>query len=124
MEEKLRFTPGPNAPEGAEELFEITAAWIHRLWAHWMRHMFSQCEKDKRGRYIIPKNLVERWMRQMSRPYRDLTEKEQNSDRAFVASLMQVFRDGGFAITKRASVMLKFGLKSNEGNERAELTVD
>ena len=53
----------------------------HEQWSHWMKYMFSLCTEDKDGDTIIPKEKVERWIRQMNTKYKDLTESEKESDR-------------------------------------------
>lgn len=58
---------------------EVLADIQHDIWAHWMRYMFS-CGAYEDGNWIMPKDKVERWTRQMNTKYKDLSEKEQESD--------------------------------------------
>jgi hypothetical protein len=53
----------------------------HERWTHWQRYMHSQCEKQPDGSLVIPAELVQRWEKQIATPYRNLTEKEKDSDR-------------------------------------------
>ena len=60
---------------------ENIAAVQHEIWSHWMRYLFSQCQKTiDGGNMIIPSSSVNRWKRQMETDYNDLTKKEQRSD--------------------------------------------
>lgn len=64
----------------------------HQIWSHWMKYMFSQCDFGlpsvlsavETGSCIIPKDKVERWMKQMNTDYKDLTLKEKQSDEDIV----------------------------------------
>lgn len=53
------------------ELLEILAALEHDRWSRWMEYMLTN---------MSPENL-ERWKRQMITDYKDLSEKEKESDR-------------------------------------------
>ena len=72
------------ASQGAREvdgLRERLAALCHEQWSGWMRHLFSKCAMGEDGACIIPDWAEERWRRQMSTPYADLSPTEQDSDR-------------------------------------------
>lgn len=64
----------------------------HQIWSHWMKYMFSECDFGlptvmsaiENGSCIISKDKVERWAKQMNTDYKDLTEKEKQSDRDIV----------------------------------------
>lgn len=70
---------------------EELAALCHDQWSHWMKYLFSKSstlrmnskELNTEINYgkLIPKELVDRWERQMYTPYEELTEKEKESDR-------------------------------------------
>jgi len=72
------FTRG-EIPE--RNLFEKLASIEHERWADWQKYLHSKCTKDSNGNLIIPKELVDRWERQIETPYDELTEKEKDSDR-------------------------------------------
>lgn len=56
------------------------AEYAHEAWSGWMRYMFSKCHVNHDGSMVIPKDLVERWTRQMSTPYDELPISERESD--------------------------------------------
>lgn len=63
------------------ELLEHLAALEHERWSHWQRYMHSKCVLSPDGSLTIPAELVERWTRQLSTPYENLSEAERESDR-------------------------------------------
>jgi hypothetical protein len=60
---------------------EIVAAVQHTIWSHWMKYLFSVCTNNADGSVTIPADKVERWSRQMSTEYKDLTHEERESGR-------------------------------------------
>lgn len=73
-----------------EELIEQLADIQHQIWSSWMEYLFSKCPNEVKfenakhfetANLIIPKDLVERWKRQIETPYSELTEAEKQSDR-------------------------------------------
>lgn len=77
-----------------QELIEQLADKAHASWAHWMKYLFSQCgvvdDGDGYDHYLIPPELVKRWMRQMDIPYECLSEREKQSDRDEVAHILPI----------------------------------
>ena len=67
-----------------KEIYEKLASIQHDIWAHWMRYLFSCCEKTKSGGYKIPEDKVKHWLRQMNFKYEQLTAREKDSDRSQV----------------------------------------
>jgi len=63
-----------------EEKRQLLANYAHESWSGWMKYLFSKSLKNDEGQVLIPKELVERWERQISTPYGDLTRAEQKSD--------------------------------------------
>lgn len=63
------------------ELIEKLAAIEHERWADWQKYMHSRCAKITGDSLTIPGILVKQWERQIKTPYKDLTEKEKDSDR-------------------------------------------
>ncbi len=93
-----------------KELFENEIEKLadvqHEIWSHWMKYLFSKCRPQKltsinhitkqeeqfeTGNYLIPKELVGRWIDQMHRDYSELSEKEKESDREQVRKFFDVF---------------------------------
>ncbi len=64
-----------------EEFVEEGANLEHDRWARWQSYMFSKGVKGADGSLLIPRELVERWFRQIDTKYADLPEKEKESDR-------------------------------------------
>lgn len=62
-------------------LREKIASVQHAIWAHWMKHMFTQGNYNADGSWTMPADKVERWSRQMNTDYSDLTDKERERDR-------------------------------------------
>lgn len=64
-----------------ESALEELAHIEHERWSHWQRYMHSKCTKAPDGSLVIPPDLVEKWEKQISTSYYDLSEKEKDSDR-------------------------------------------
>lgn len=73
-----------------QKLIEQLADKVHESWSHWMRYLFSQCEKQPDGSMLIPLSSALRWNRQMATPYAELTEREKQSDRDEVAHILPI----------------------------------
>lgn len=67
--------------KGYAEVMEILADEAHKRWSHWQKYLHSKCVKNPDGSLTIPASLVERWERQIATDYKDLSEKEKDSDR-------------------------------------------
>lgn len=74
------------------DLREDLAQLAHEQWAGWMQYLFSKCERREDGAVIMPAWAVERWTRQMNTPYSQLSEAEQDSDRAEADKFLNCFR--------------------------------
>lgn len=73
-----------------DEFVEAGADLEHDRWARWQKYMFSKMVEEERfeegshfktGNYILPKEFVDRWFRQIDTPYSELSEPEKESDR-------------------------------------------
>ena len=79
-----------NEKEILEAFVEKGADIEHDRWGRWQKYMFSKMVEEERfeegghfktGNYILPKEFVERWFRQIDTPYSELSEPEKESDR-------------------------------------------
>ncbi len=61
---------------------EKIAELCHKQWAGWLKYMFGKSLKRMNGTIIIPEWAVKRWRRQAYTPYKKLSSKEKDSDRA------------------------------------------
>lgn len=64
-----------------DDLVELLADTEHKRWSSWHLYMVSKCISNDDGTLTIPKLSVDRWQRQATTHYKDLTEKEKESDR-------------------------------------------
>jgi len=71
-------------------LLEDLAAVEHERWSHWQRYLHDQCSHAEDGSLIIPRELAERWTRQATTDYIDLSETEKSSDREQVREYLRV----------------------------------
>jgi len=72
-----------------EEKFAILA---HSQWAGWMKYLFGKSKKNSDGSVTIPKELVDRWERQMESSYENLSEPEKDSDRTEAKKFIDVIK--------------------------------
>lgn len=73
----------------------------HVRWSHWQRYMHSKGVKQTDGSLVLSADLVQRWDRQASTAYENLSEEERQSDREQVVRYLPVI-----------SAALKANLKS------------
>ncbi len=64
-----------------DDLIELLADFEHDRWSRWQKYLFNKCIINSDGTLTIPKDLVDRWSRQMITDYENLSEKEKDSDR-------------------------------------------
>ena len=62
----------------------------HRRWSSWQSYMHSLCTKNHDGTLTIPINSVNHWERQIRTDYKNLTEKEKESDRKEARKTIEV----------------------------------
>lgn len=77
--------------DSIERMVEKGADLEHDRWARWQKYFFSKCKikslhevggnDDRYVYFALPKDLYERWTRQIETPYADLSEEEKESDR-------------------------------------------
>lgn len=77
----------------SEGLLNRLAAAEHERWAHWQQYVHEQCQPGPDGSLIIPAELVHRWTEQISRPFAELTDAEQDSDRDQVRRYLPIIAE-------------------------------
>lgn len=65
----------------SELLLDQLAAAEHERWAHWQQYVHQQCQVGPDGSLTIPAELADRWAKQISTPFAQLTDAEKDSDR-------------------------------------------
>ena len=76
------------------ELIELLADYEHKRWSKWQSYLFSKIIKNEDGSVTIPKELVERWNRQINTDYSCLSETEKDSDRNCAKKLIKILNLG------------------------------
>jgi len=72
---------------------EILADAEHRSWSGWTEWMLSEMSKEFDGDCDIESlPCVIRWRRQIATDYKDLSEREKESDRRVVRQKLPVYR--------------------------------
>lgn len=71
---------------------EALAELCHQQWSGWMQYLFEKSFARDDGSVVIPPDLVKRWKRQLSTPYKNLSKKEQNSDRTEADKFIALIR--------------------------------
>ena len=72
---------------------EKIASVQHDIWEQWMKYLLSSFKESRAGNYIIPKEKVNRWYRQIAQEYSMLTENEKESDRGQADKVMAQFHE-------------------------------
>jgi hypothetical protein len=70
---------------------EQLADYAHDAWSGWMEYLFEKSKENSDGSVTIPTELVKRWKRQLNTSYKDLSEKEKNSDRDEADKMIKIF---------------------------------
>ena len=77
--------------EDMKELIEQMADLEHEQWAHWTAHMLTVLCKDHPE--LNKDENVLRWSRQINVKYKDLSEKEKESDREWARKSFDIARE-------------------------------
>lgn len=64
----------------SDPLIEQIAEREHDQWIHWTRYMLNNLTDEN----------IERWKRQLITPYKELTEKEKESDRTEARKVLAI----------------------------------
>jgi len=88
-------------------IVELLADIEHERWAGWQAHLHSKLYEIDDNRVsqnhylkILPTELHDRWERQITTPYSQLTEAEKESDRNEVKKTLRALVSMGYRITK------------------------
>lgn len=73
-----------------DNLREDLADYAHSAWSGWMEYLFSRCYIHQDG-WIFTKDSHDHWRRQMNTYYKDLPEKEKESDRKEADKMIEIF---------------------------------
>lgn len=76
------------------ELVELLAEHEHKRWTKWQSYLFSKSFKNDDGSVTIPKELVDRWNRQILTDYNSLPEPEKESDRNCAKEIIKILKIG------------------------------
>lgn len=63
----------------------------HEQWSGWMIYLFGKSNQNPDGSVTIPKDLVDRWKRQLNTPYTELSAKEKDSDKIEADKFIKLF---------------------------------
>lgn len=70
---------------------ELLADYAHHSWSGWMAYLFEKSTLNPDGSVTIPKELVDRWKRQLSTDYKNLPNGEKESDRDEARNILELF---------------------------------
>jgi hypothetical protein len=85
-------TPQPKVSEWKIGLMEKLADIEHQRWADWQKYVFSVCIEDDNCVLFIPNWARDKWNSQIMTPYKDLSEKEKESDREQVRRYLPIIQ--------------------------------
>lgn len=94
---------------------EQGAAIEHERWAKWQRYLHAKCFTSEDGDLIIPKELVERWERQIATPYAELSETEKESDRREVRTYLPLLHKYVYSIAEKTVEAVRVEKEANLG---------
>ena len=75
-------------------LFEKLADIEHERWSGWQKYLHSKCTKNEDGSLTIPAGCVFHLESLIKTPYKNLTEKEKESDRTEVKKYWSLIKNG------------------------------
>ena len=79
-----------------DDMIELLADFEYDRWSRWQKYLFSKCIVNSDGTLTMPKELVDRWTRQMNTNYKNLPEEEKNSDRREARRIIECIRERTF----------------------------
>jgi hypothetical protein len=87
--------------ENEEKLIEELADVVHEQWSHWMKYMLSKAKAidvqfsfgNNGCAVLFEHEDYVRWIRQKETLYKDLSEKEKNSDKEWAKKYLSIFKN-------------------------------
>lgn len=73
---------------------EKLANLCHSQWSGWMKYLFSKGTFNADGTWTMPRWAVDRWTKQMSTQYKNLSNSEMGSDRIEADKFLLLFKKG------------------------------
>ena len=73
-----------------KQIIEILAEYAHNAWSGWMKYLFNLSKHNLDESVTIPKELVDRWKRQLSTSYEELPEHEKESDQVEAKKIITI----------------------------------
>ncbi|MDO4283297.1 MAG: hypothetical protein Q4D02_06620 [Clostridia bacterium] len=74
-------------------LLEILSDLEHKRWASWQKYVHEKCTKNADGSLTIPKDSVDWWESEINADYKDLNERQKESDREQVRPVLKQIED-------------------------------
>ena len=90
-----------------EKLREMLANYSHDAWSQWMKYLFKNGTFNDDGTFTIPGWATHRWSVQSATPYKNLTEKEKDSDRKEADMMIEIFNNAVLAKVQTIADELK-----------------
>jgi len=87
-----------------EDIREKLADQEHARWSRWMNYLFTKGKFNGDGSFTIESQSVTHWLRQVKTDYKDLTEKEKDSDRKEADNTLVLLRSVDFLKEKALQV--------------------
>ena len=75
------------------DILEELAALEHDRWSRWMRYLFTKGQEHPDGSFTIDADSVSRWKQQQALIYRELSEREKESDRQEARCTLQRLKE-------------------------------
>jgi len=73
-------------------IIEALSEYAHNSWSEWMKYLFEKGIYCEDGTFKIDKQYAEKWMKQSTTEYNDLSNEEKDSDRAEAIQIWKVLK--------------------------------
>lgn len=85
-----------------DQHLEAFAEYAHVAWSGWMRYLFDKLELNSLSQLVLPREWYDRWRRQMTTNYANLSESEKESDRDEARQMLAIV--GAQSATQQAAL--------------------